>query len=201
MALSSTRSFRIEGDAVGRTAMALYVQPLAKVNDRKRNRTGLRRDRTSVAMAQTASEGIRYENEGTRKQPFASIGAGFAEDFVFPARKEPIQTAEKTSTGTVASCLLKGRPLGLPHPCSRGHAMTTQTTLSPKLPEKTEAKSSAATPPPPPHIAPVVPAQAYWGDRWTLLFWLFCFALMAGMNLFEAIHRFVRYLVENSPCP
>jgi hypothetical protein len=38
-------------------------------------------------------------------------------------------------------------------------------------------------------------ARAYWGDRFTIKFWLFCFAVMAGMNLVEAFHRIMLYLL------
>ncbi len=36
-------------------------------------------------------------------------------------------------------------------------------------------------------------ARAYWGDRLTIRFWLFCFAVMAGMNLIEAVHRMLLF--------
>jgi hypothetical protein len=79
--------------------------------------------------------------------------------------------------------------------------MTAQTTLPPKLPGKTESKPSAAAPVEPQKTPPVFPPRAYWGDRWTVVFWLCCFALMAGMNLVEAIRSFILYLMGNSPPP
>lgn len=49
--------------------------------------------------------------------------------------------------------------------------------------------------------AQVSPARAYWGDRLTIKFWLFCFALMAAMNLVEAAHRFMLYLFGSPSSP
>jgi hypothetical protein len=39
-------------------------------------------------------------------------------------------------------------------------------------------------------------ARAYWGDRLTIRFWLFCFAVMAGMNLIEAVHRMLLFFFQ-----
>jgi hypothetical protein len=72
--------------------------------------------------------------------------------------------------------------------------MSTQT----KLPQKTlvapetrqEPRPQAATP-----ETKVARSSTYWGDRITLLFWLFCFGLMLMMSLVEALHRFVLYLM------
>jgi hypothetical protein len=44
-------------------------------------------------------------------------------------------------------------------------------------------------------------SQVYWGDRLTLKFWLFCFALMAAMHLVEALHRLVLFLLGNPRSP
>ena len=43
--------------------------------------------------------------------------------------------------------------------------------------------------------------SVYWGDRFTLRFWLLCFGFMAAITLFEAAHRFVHYLFGSSPSP
>lgn len=68
-------------------------------------------------------------------------------------------------------------------------------------------------PPVSPHVqpesllsAPTKPAEVsgpavYWGDRLTLIFWLFCFGLMLAMNLVEAIHRLVLFLIGHSSAP
>lgn len=71
--------------------------------------------------------------------------------------------------------------------------MTAQSVLSPASAVKREPKSEASS------LAIRKPVQqakprAYWGDRWTIGFWLFCFALMAGINLVEAVYRFVVYI-------
>lgn len=79
--------------------------------------------------------------------------------------------------------------------------MTAQTTLSQKAPEKPGPKQSVLPTSAPPKAAPDTRTRAYWGDRWTLVFWLFCFALMAAMNLFEAVHRLFLYLFGSSPAP
>jgi hypothetical protein len=44
-------------------------------------------------------------------------------------------------------------------------------------------------------------ARAYWGDRFTIRFWLFCFAVMAGMNLIEAVHRMILFLLGTPSSP
>ena len=61
-------------------------------------------------------------------------------------------------------------------------------TLSPST--RVQAKSLA----PPKNDQPAEP-PVYWGDRLTLKFWLFCFGLMVAMNLVEALHRFVLFLM------
>lgn len=71
--------------------------------------------------------------------------------------------------------------------------MTAQTVLSPASAVKRESKSEASS------LAICMPVEqakprAYWGDRWTICFWLFCFALMAAINLVEAAYRFVVYI-------
>jgi hypothetical protein len=43
--------------------------------------------------------------------------------------------------------------------------------------------------------------RAYWGDRFTILFWIACFGLMAAMNLSEVIYRFFFWLFGSSPTP
>ncbi len=47
----------------------------------------------------------------------------------------------------------------------------------------------------------VVTPSVYWGDRLTLKFWLFCFGLMFAMNLVEALHRLVLFLMGHSSAP
>jgi hypothetical protein len=79
--------------------------------------------------------------------------------------------------------------------------MTAQSTLSKKLPEKLETKQATSAPVAPQKAAPDTRTRAYWGDRWTFIFWLCCFALMAGMNLVEAVRNFVLYLFGGSTPP
>ena len=43
--------------------------------------------------------------------------------------------------------------------------------------------------------------SVYWGDRFTIRFWIGCFSLMAAMNLFEAVNRLVLYLFGSSSPP
>jgi hypothetical protein len=43
--------------------------------------------------------------------------------------------------------------------------------------------------------------RAYWGDRLTLKFWLFCFAVMLAMNVLDALQRFIRFLLNGAPAP
>jgi hypothetical protein len=79
--------------------------------------------------------------------------------------------------------------------------MSALTTLDPKPPVRTEPEPSAAAPVEPSAIVAASQTRAYWGDRWTLIFWLCCFAIMAGMNLVEAVRNFVVYLIGSSPAP
>ncbi len=79
--------------------------------------------------------------------------------------------------------------------------MTAQTTLAPKAPAKTETKQPALAPSKSQEIAPVSQPRAYWGDRWTFVFWLCCFAIMAGMNLVEGIRSLVQYLIGSAASP
>jgi hypothetical protein len=79
--------------------------------------------------------------------------------------------------------------------------MTAPTTLVPKPPVRKEPEPSAAAPAELSTTAPVSRPRAYWGDRWTLVFWLCCFAIMAGMNVVEAVRNFILYLVGGSPLP
>jgi hypothetical protein len=78
--------------------------------------------------------------------------------------------------------------------------MTVQTKLSemsPVTPEsRPESRPSAST-----KAAKVADPTVYWGDRLTLKFWLFCFGLMLAMNLVEALHRLVLFLMGRSPAP
>lgn len=74
--------------------------------------------------------------------------------------------------------------------------MTAQTKLPPIPPVSPETKPSAS-----PKEAKVSGSPVYWGDRLALKIWLFCFALMLAMNLVEAIHRFVLFLMGRSSAP
>jgi hypothetical protein len=87
------------------------------------------------------------------------------------------------------------------HPGSRSCVMTAQTMLAPNAPVKTETKQPALAPVQPQKTALASPPRAYWGDRWTLVFWLCCFAIMAGMNLVEGIRSLVHYLFGSAPPP
>ena len=73
-----------------------------------------------------------------------------------------------------------------------------------KTPQKPIMISEARLKPQPPpatNEALVSSPRPYWGDRMTLLFWLFCFGLMLAMNVIEAIHRFVVFLMAANPTP
>lgn len=78
--------------------------------------------------------------------------------------------------------------------------MTAQTKLSemsPKTPDaRPESRSPALT-----REAKVAGPSVHWGDRLTLKFWFFCFGLMLAMNLFEALHRLVLFLMGRFPTP
>lgn len=78
--------------------------------------------------------------------------------------------------------------------------MTVQTKLLPMLSVSPEvqpvSRPSATT-----KEAKVAGLTAYWGDRLTLKFWLFCFGLMLTMHLVEALHRFVLLLMGRFPAP
>lgn len=71
--------------------------------------------------------------------------------------------------------------------------MTAQSVLSPASAVKRESKSEASSLTIRKPVEQAKP-RAYWGDRFTIRFWLFCFALMAAINLVEAGYRFVVYL-------
>lgn len=78
--------------------------------------------------------------------------------------------------------------------------MTAQTKL-PQMPPVTpearpEPRSPAST-----KETKVAGPSVYWGDRLALKFWLFCFGLMLAMNLVEALHRLVLFLMGRSPVP
>jgi hypothetical protein len=79
---------------------------------------------------------------------------------------------------------------------TEAQAVTAQTKLSQLPPVNPEARSSVST-----REAKVAGPSVYWGDRLTLKFWLFCFGLMMAMNLVEALHRLVLFLVDLSPAP
>lgn len=76
--------------------------------------------------------------------------------------------------------------------------MTAYTKLLPTPPvtpeARSESRSSASTTEP-----RVAGAAVYWGDRLTLIFWLFCFVLMLTMQLVEALHRLVLLLLGRCP--
>jgi hypothetical protein len=78
--------------------------------------------------------------------------------------------------------------------------MTAHTKLLPMPPMspevQPESRPSAST-----NGVKVAGPAAYWGDRLTLKFWLFCFGLMLAMLLVEALHRFVLLLLGRSFAP
>ncbi len=78
--------------------------------------------------------------------------------------------------------------------------MTVQTKIPPMPPVSPEAppesRPSSAT-----KEAQLAGPSAYRGDRLTLKFWLFCFGLLLAMNLVEALHRLVLFLMGRSPAP
>jgi len=64
------------------------------------------------------------------------------------------------------------------------------------LEARPESRSPAST-----KETKVASPSVYWGDRLTLKFWLFCFGLMLAMNLVEALHRFVLFLMGHFSAP
>jgi hypothetical protein len=71
----------------------------------------------------------------------------------------------------------------------------------PRMPAVSPEVRSEPRPPAPPKEAESAGPRVYWGDRLTLKFWLFCFGLMLAMNLVEALHRLVLFLLGRSPAP
>ncbi|MHB1423712.1 MAG: hypothetical protein ACYC3I_11065 [Gemmataceae bacterium] len=78
--------------------------------------------------------------------------------------------------------------------------MNTQTKLPRTPPGNSEARPQSR-PAAPPKDADALGSKVYWGDRLTFKFWLFCFGLMAAINLVEALHRFVLFLMGRPPAP
>ncbi|HTU92721.1 MAG TPA: hypothetical protein VMF69_21755 [Gemmataceae bacterium] len=78
--------------------------------------------------------------------------------------------------------------------------MTAQAAIPQASPGKVQPKPASS---PVPWQKAVLESRpsVYWGDRFTIRFWLVCFGLMAAMNLFEAVHQFARYLFGSSPPP
>jgi hypothetical protein len=78
--------------------------------------------------------------------------------------------------------------------------VSTQTELSPKTLAGIEARppSKPTAPSAPPKEEQLAEPRAYWGDRLTIKFWLFCFALMFGITLVEALRSFVLFLLGRS---
>jgi hypothetical protein len=37
--------------------------------------------------------------------------------------------------------------------------------------------------------------RVYWGDRWTFLFWLSCFAVLAGLLVLEVLRELFSWLL------
>lgn len=68
--------------------------------------------------------------------------------------------------------------------------MTAHTKLSPAPSPAPEARSESR-PSTSSTEARAAGSTGYWGDRLTLVFWLFCVGLMLTMLLVEALHRFV----------
>lgn len=96
--------------------------------------------------------------------------------------------------------LSKERPYSLLFEQQRVMPMATQTELPQKPPVSPEAEPKSR-PPASTKEATVAGPTVYWGDRLTLKFWLFCFGLMFAMNLVEALHRLVLFLMGRSPAP
>lgn len=78
--------------------------------------------------------------------------------------------------------------------------MPTKTEPSPLPPVSPETQPTSR-PLVPPKNAEVTGPKAYWGDRLTLNFWLFCFALMLAMELVGAIHRLFLFVMGRSLAP
>ena len=78
--------------------------------------------------------------------------------------------------------------------------MSTQTVLlAPPVPT-IELRTTSRPSPPVGETKRAKPA-VYWGDRFTIHFWLVCFALMAGMNLVE-VYRWLVFMVwGGTPTP
>ena len=78
--------------------------------------------------------------------------------------------------------------------------MTAQTKLPQMPPVPPEARPESPSPASTKETKVAGPS-VYWGDRLTLKFWLFCFGLMLAMNLLDALHRLVLFLMGRSPAP
>lgn len=78
--------------------------------------------------------------------------------------------------------------------------MTAQIEL-PQKPLMSAEAGSKSRPPASTKEVKVAGPTVYWGDRLTLIFWLFCFGLMFAMNLIEALHRLVLFLIGRSSAP
>jgi hypothetical protein len=82
----------------------------------------------------------------------------------------------------------------------RMRLVSTQTKLlrtSPKEPETQPQSPPAATE----NAVQSSRQKTYWGDRLTLKIWLLCFGLMLAMNLVEAIHQIILFLIGRFPAP
>ena len=71
----------------------------------------------------------------------------------------------------------------------------------PRMPPVSPEARSEVRPTVPPTEAESAGPRVYWADRLTLKFWLFCFGLMLAMNLVEALHRLVLFLMGRCPAP
>jgi hypothetical protein len=71
----------------------------------------------------------------------------------------------------------------------------------PRMPPISPETCSEPRPLNPPKKAEPAGPKVYWGDRLALKFWLFCFGLMFAINLIEALHRLVLFLMGRSLAP
>jgi hypothetical protein len=78
--------------------------------------------------------------------------------------------------------------------------MTAQAVIPQAPSGKVETKPTSS-PKAPQQAVPEARPSVYWGDRFTIRFWLFCFALMTAMNLVDAVHRFVLYVLGTPLSP
>jgi hypothetical protein len=74
-------------------------------------------------------------------------------------------------------------------------------TQSPHMPLANIETRPQTTPSTPAKTAEPAKPSSYWGDRLTILFWLFCFAVMLGINVIEAVQQMVLYVINRFAAP